>query len=203
MEMKKDDIVSFLKKSSFNNLKSCELQSIDEKIKQLEEKRKQMLMAVNQKHNHMHDKMIPQLRKYLFAKFPKLKEELLKIVYDKGGQLLSINGEHYDRCFDFLINGLCKKIQTKEFQYKKILCTDCLVKDDLAITFRVEGNNLIERVKEMDNYTSLNLYNTAKIKAWFIHIIKDKDGKEELEWLESSGFTVASIPCVDNTFIYE
>ena len=33
MEMKKDDIVSFLKKSSYNNLKGRELQSIDEKIK--------------------------------------------------------------------------------------------------------------------------------------------------------------------------
>ena len=204
MEMKKDDIVSFLKKNSYNAIRGRDIQSIDEKIKQLEKKREQMLTAVNRKCNHAHDKIIPQLRKYLFAKFPKLKEELLKIVYDRGGQLLSINGEQlYDRCFDFLINGLCKKIQTKEFQYKKIICTDCLVKDDLAITFKVEGNNLIERVKEIDNDTALNLYNTARIKVWFIHIVKDKDGEEELEYLESSAFTIASIPCVDDTFIYE
>ena len=39
MEMKKDDIVSFLKKNSYNAIRGRDIQSIDEKIKQLEKKR--------------------------------------------------------------------------------------------------------------------------------------------------------------------
>ena len=60
MEMKKDDIVSFLKKNSYNAIRGRDIQSIDEKIKQLEKKREQMLTAVNRKSNHEHDKIIPQ-----------------------------------------------------------------------------------------------------------------------------------------------